>query len=107
MKKYAKGLALMAALSLCLVMTGCYIGPDDVNTNTTNPGNNVPFNTLAPVDTETATITPDTIALDTQNVWNADADSVGRDERMAAMGHGGHACGRQRNPDADSRHDRV
>ena len=69
MKKYAKGLALMAALSLCLVMTGCYIGPDDVNTNTTNPGNNVPFNTLAPVDTETATITPDTIALDTQNVW--------------------------------------
>ena len=44
MKRTAKLIALAAVLALCLVMTGCYVAPeDDVNNGgETNAGNNLP-----------------------------------------------------------------
>ena len=67
MRKRKIGL-LAALLSLCLLLTGCYIAPDDVNTNpTNNNGNALPFITLAP--TPTVYTTPDTIEVVTQNVF--------------------------------------
>ena len=67
MRKRKIGL-LAALLSLCLLLTGCYIAPDDVNTNpTNNNGNALPFLTLAP--TPTVYTTPDTIEVVTQNVF--------------------------------------
>ena len=64
MKRNAKIIALAAALALCLVMTGCYVPPDDVNNGgETNAGNNLPFQTLQP--TATVTVTPDTVVVET------------------------------------------
>ena len=64
MKRNAKITALAAALALCLLLTGCYVPPDDVNNGgETNPGNNLPFQTLQP--TATVTMTPDTVAVET------------------------------------------
>ena len=67
MKRNAKMIALAAVLALCLMMTGCYVAPeDDVNKGgETNAGNNLPFQTLQP--TATVTMTPDTIAVETPN----------------------------------------
>ena len=64
MKRNGKIIALALAVALCLVMTGCYMAPDDVNNGgETNPGNNLPFQTLAP--TATVTMTPDTKPVET------------------------------------------
>ena len=64
MKRNAKITALAAALALCLLLTGCYVPPDDVNNGgETNPGSNLPFQTLQP--TETVTMTPDTVKVET------------------------------------------
>ena len=64
MKRNVKMAALAAALALCLLLTGCYVPPDDVNNGgETNPGNNLPFQTLQP--TETVTMTPDTVVVET------------------------------------------
>ena len=64
MKRNGKMIALAAALALCLLLTGCYVAPDDVNNGgETNSGSNLPFDTLAPRDTET--ITPDTVVVET------------------------------------------
>ena len=64
MKRNAKIIALAAALALCLLMTGCYVPPDDVNNGgETNSGNNLPFQTLQP--TATVTMTPDTVVVET------------------------------------------
>ena len=67
MKRIAKITALAAVLALCLIMTGCYVAPeDDVNNGgATNAGNNLPFQTLQP--TATVTMSPDTIAVGTPN----------------------------------------
>ena len=64
MKRNAKMIALAAALALCLLLTGCYVPPDDVNNGgETNAGSNLPFQTLQP--TETVTMTPDTVTVET------------------------------------------
>ena len=64
MKRSGKIIALAAALVLCLLLTGCYQAPDDVNNGgETNAGNNLPFQTLQP--TATVTMTPDTVAVET------------------------------------------
>ena len=64
MKRNAKMIALAAALALCLLLTGCYVPPDDVNNGgETNAGNNLPFQTLQP--TATVTMTPDTVVVET------------------------------------------
>lgn len=65
-----KILGLAAMLGLCLALSGCYIAPDDINENNgyqTNSGN-LPFQTLAP--TATVEVTPDTVAVETQNLYN-------------------------------------
>ena len=73
MKRNGKILLLGAAIALCLVLTGCYMAPDDVNNGgNVNTGNNLPFQTLQP--TATVTFTPDTVAVATpgtqsQNVF--------------------------------------
>ena len=66
--KQRKKILLAAVLGLCLLLTGCYIAPDDVNTSPTNSsGNSLPFITLAP--TSTVYTTPDTVVVETQNVF--------------------------------------
>ena len=50
-KRVGKGLALVGTLALCLVLTGCYIPPDEIAAGTTNMtvgSNNLPFDTFAP-----------------------------------------------------------
>jgi len=64
MKRNAKWIALAGALALCLILTGCYVAPDDTNNaGATNAGNNLPFLTLQP--TATVTMTPDTVVVET------------------------------------------
>ena len=64
MKRNGKMITLSAMLVLCLLLTGCYQAPDDVNNSgETNAGNNLPFQTLQP--TATVTMTPDTVAVET------------------------------------------
>ncbi len=64
MKRSTKWIALAAVLALCLLLTGCYVPPDDVNSGgDTNTGNNLPFQTLQP--TATVTMTPDTVTVET------------------------------------------
>ena len=76
MKRYGKILILALALALCLLLTGCYMAPDDVNNGgETNAGNNLPFQTLQP--TATVTFTPDTVPVTpgTQQGQNVFPDS--------------------------------
>ena len=71
--KKSRRILLAAVLSLCLLLTGCYIAPDDVNTNPTNSsGNALPFITLAP--TNTVYTTPDTVVVETQNVFGGPSE---------------------------------
>ena len=75
MKKNLKIAALTAVLALCLILTGCYNAPDDVNTGTTtDPGNALPFQTLAP--TATVEVTPDTIVIETQNIFGGETSGI-------------------------------
>ena len=69
MKKALKILALAAALALCLLLTGCYQPPDEVNNGgPVNNGVTAPlFETLAP--TATVEVTPDTVVVETQNIY--------------------------------------
>ncbi len=64
--KRRKILALCGVLGLCLLLTGCYIAPDDVNTGSQSTVNNRPFATLVP--TATVYVEPDTVVV-TQNVF--------------------------------------
>ena len=68
MKRNLKIMALAGVLSLCLLLSGCYQPPDDT-VNNGNPGSVTTsfFNTLAP--TATVTVTPDTIVIETQNIF--------------------------------------
>ena len=62
-------LPLSVCLGLCLLLTGCYIAPDDINNNGgyQTDSSNLPFQTLAP--TATVEVTPDTVAIQTQNLF--------------------------------------
>ena len=75
MKKILKIAALAAVLALCLILTGCYNAPDDVNNGApTGTGNALPFQTLAP--TATVEVTPDTIVVETQNIFGGETSGV-------------------------------
>ena len=64
MKRNAKWIALAAVMALCLLLTGCYVAPDDTNNaGPTGDSNNLPFQTLQP--TATVTMTPDTVVVET------------------------------------------
>ena len=71
MKRFAKYLGLAGCLALCLGLSACYIAPDDINqdTLTTTSGEALPFQTLAP--TATVEITPDVVAVETQNLFGS------------------------------------
>ena len=74
MNHAVKGVLLGLALSLCLLLTGCYIAPDDVNNTTVTTGSSLVFPTLAP--TETVVATPDTIVVETQNIFGINGIAV-------------------------------
>ena len=75
MKKILKIAALAALLILCLILTGCYNAPDDVNNGApTGTGNALPFQTLAP--TATVEVTPDTIVIETQNIFGGETSGI-------------------------------
>ena len=69
MKNILKIIALAGALALCLLLTGCYQPPDEVNNGgPTGGGVTAPlFDTLPP--TATVEITPDTVVIETQNIY--------------------------------------
>ncbi len=75
-KRGFKILGLAGCLGLGLLLTGCYIAPDDVNTGggAATGGNALPFQTLAP--TATVAVTPDTVVIETQNLFGGDARST-------------------------------
>lgn len=64
-----KALALALLLALCLLLTGCYVPPDEISDNTENltvGSNNLPFQTVAPAtDAPTPTPTPTPASGDT------------------------------------------
>ena len=70
MNRTGKIILLILAVSLCLLLTGCYIAPDDVNDGSgASSTNALPFPTLAPQVTEV--MTPDTIRVNdgSQNIF--------------------------------------
>ena len=68
MKKTLKILALAGALTLCLLLTGCYQPPDEVNNGgPTDKTTASLFDTLPP--TATVEVTPDTVVIETQNIY--------------------------------------
>ena len=76
MKRNGKAAGLILTVGLCFVLTGCYIAPDDVNNDGGAPtGNSLPFNTLAP--TATVEVTPDTVVVETQNVFGGGGSPQG------------------------------
>ncbi len=72
MNKTLKILALAGALALCLLLTGCYQPPDEVNNGLPNGGGQTAalFDTMPP--TATVAVTPDTIVVETQNIYGPD-----------------------------------
>ena len=71
MKRTLKILALAGALALCLLLTGCYQPPDEVNNNGQFGGTTPAlFDTMAP--TATVVATPDTVVIETQNIYGGD-----------------------------------
>ena len=71
MKRTLKIIALAGALALCLLLTGCYQPPDEVNNNGQFGGTTPAlFDTMAP--TATVVATPDTIVIETQNIYGGD-----------------------------------
>ena len=71
MKRNWKVLCLAGALALCLLLTGCYQPPDEVNNGQqTGAGTAALFDTLAP--TATVEVTPDTVVIQTQNIFGGD-----------------------------------
>ena len=66
MKRILKITGLAAVLALCLLLTGCYQPPDEVNNGGQTSAITASFfNTLAPK--VTATVTPDTVVVETPN----------------------------------------
>ena len=72
MNKTLKILALAGALMLCLLLTGCYQPPDEVNNGLPNGGGQTAalFDTMPP--TATVAVTPDTVVVETQNIYGPD-----------------------------------
>ncbi len=71
MRSHRKKCVLLAALlGLCLGLSGCYIAPDDINDTGgyRDSSDQLPFLTLAP--TATVAVTPDTVVVETQNLYN-------------------------------------
>ena len=69
MKRNLKLILLAGMFSLCLLLTGCYQPPDEVNNGQSGISSTTSFfNTLAP--TPTVTLTPDTVVIETQNIFN-------------------------------------
>ncbi len=72
-RSVGKALALTGVLALCLLLSGCYVPPDEISGNTDNmtvDSNNLPFQTLAP---STATTVP--TATPTPNTGNQGGDA--------------------------------
>ncbi len=68
MKRNGKIIGLAGVLALCLLLTGCYQPPDEVNNGQpTGAVTTSFFNTLPP--TATVEVTPDTIPIETQNIF--------------------------------------
>jgi Putative peptidoglycan-binding domain-containing protein len=65
MKRIGKYAALAAAVGLCLLLTGCYQPPDEINNGWTQDTATLPFQTRA----ELPTLTPDTVVVETQNIF--------------------------------------
>ena len=76
MKRSMKVIGLAGTLALCLFLTGCYQPPDEVN-NGQQSGTVTTsfFNTLAP--TPTVTLTPDTVVIETQNIFGGQNGGTG------------------------------
>ena len=71
MKKAVKIIALAGAAALCLLLTGCYQPPDEVNNaGQTDRTTASLFDTLPP--TATVEVTPDTVVIETQNIFSTD-----------------------------------
>ncbi len=71
MKKALKIIALAGVVALCLVLTGCYQPPDEVNNGgPTDKTTASLFDTLPP--TATVEVTPDTVVIETQNIYGTD-----------------------------------
>ena len=69
-KRILKYAGLACCLALCLLLSGCYIAPDDLNNGAyTTTNGALPFQTLAP--TPTVEVTPDTVVIETQNLYGA------------------------------------
>ena len=103
MKRNGKWIVLAMMLALCLLLTGCYEAPDDVNNGETDAGNNLPFQTLQP--TATVTVTPDTVVVETtdsnqnqgQNVFPSTATPTPAPDQS---GNGWNDWGNTGNPSA-------
>ena len=66
MKRNLKIIGLAAVLALCLLLTGCYQPPDEVNNGGQSGTTSTPFfKTIEP--SPTIQVTPDTIPVDVQN----------------------------------------
>ena len=76
MKKALKILTLAGVLAMCLLLTGCYQPPDEVNNGISNNGGATValFDTMPP--TATVEITPDTVVIETQNIYGPDYGSI-------------------------------
>ncbi len=64
MKKNGKIIALTAVLALCLLLTGCYVPPDDVNNDGSQTVNKPRFDVYSPVPVNQTTAAPNGIAPD-------------------------------------------
>ncbi len=64
MKKNGKIIALTAVLALCLLLTGCYVPPDDVNNDGSQTVNKPRFDVYSPVPVNPTTAAPNGIAPD-------------------------------------------
>ena len=65
------GRLIACVLTLCLLLTGCYQPPDEVNNGGPTSGVTAAlFDTMAP--TATVTVSPDTIVVETQNLFGPD-----------------------------------
>ena len=72
MKRSFKMITVIAALALCLFLTGCYVPPDDVNSSGSGTSNKYPFLTNTPAPSEVIVNTPDSsvpTGTQTQNVF--------------------------------------
>ena len=75
MKRSLKILTVIAALALCLILTGCYEAPDDRSSSGSTTVNSYPFLTTTPPPNEVIVNTPDSQSNETQNVFGGNQTS--------------------------------